>query len=74
MTVIVDVRDSKSVDDAMETTVEKFGAVNVLCCFAGVVSCGASVDIDVEEWRRVLDINCTGNFLCAQAFARFVFF
>jgi sorbose reductase len=71
-TVIVDVRESKSVDDAMKTTIQKLGSVNVLCCFAGVVSCGPSVDVGVEEWRRVLDINCTGGFLCAQVFARFV--
>jgi NAD(P)-dependent dehydrogenase (short-subunit alcohol dehydrogenase family) len=73
-TVVVDVRNSKSVNDAMTTTIEKLGSVNVLCCFAGVVSCGSSVDVGVEEWRRVLDINCTGGFLCAQAFARFVLF
>jgi sorbose reductase len=73
-TVIVDVRDSKSVDEAMKSTIQKLQSVNILCCFAGVVSCGPSVDVNVEEWKRVLDVNCTGSFLCAQSFARFVVF
>lgn len=69
-TIDVDVRDGKSVDMALEATVRTFGTINTLCCFAGVVGCAPSVDVKADEWKRVMDINCSGAFLCAQAVAR----
>jgi sorbose reductase len=72
-TIDVDVRDSKSIDMALEATIRIFGTVNILCCFAGVVDCTPSVDVIAEAWKRVMDINCNGVFLCAQSVARYVF-
>jgi NADP-dependent 3-hydroxy acid dehydrogenase YdfG len=69
-TIDVDVRDGSSVDMALEATLRTFGSVNIMCCFAGVVGCTPSVDVRAEEWKRVMDINCNGVFLCAQAAAR----
>jgi NADP-dependent 3-hydroxy acid dehydrogenase YdfG len=70
-TIDVDVRDAKSVEMAMEATIRTFSTVNILCCFAGVVGCTPSVDVKAEEWRRVMDINCNGGFLCAQTVAKY---
>jgi NAD(P)-dependent dehydrogenase (short-subunit alcohol dehydrogenase family) len=56
---------------ALKATVRTFGAVNILCCFAGVVGCTPSVDVKAGEWKRVMDINCNGIFLCAQTVARY---
>jgi sorbose reductase len=73
----VDIREEKSVEMAMEATKKALsssdagGAINVLICFAGVVSCINAVDMSYEEWRRVMDINCTGGFLCAKIVARY---
>ncbi|KIW04457.1 uncharacterized protein PV09_04722 [Verruconis gallopava] len=69
-TIKVDVRVSSTIDVALEDTVRIFGAVNILCCFAGVVGCTPTVDVKAEEWKRIMDINCNGVFLCAQAVAR----
>ncbi|KAF2135889.1 uncharacterized protein K452DRAFT_322780 [Aplosporella prunicola CBS 121167] len=66
----VDVTDANSVNAAMEETVQDLGSVDVLCCFAGVVGCTHAIDMSPEEWRRVLETNSTGSFLCAQAAAR----
>ncbi|KAI9659625.1 MAG: hypothetical protein M1831_003706 [Alyxoria varia] len=44
--------------------------IDMLVCFAGVVSCDHAVDLDAREWRRTIDVNTTGAFLCAQAAAR----
>jgi NAD(P)-dependent dehydrogenase (short-subunit alcohol dehydrogenase family) len=49
---------------------KELGSINCLCCFAGVVSCGPSLEVGIDEWKRVMDINLTGAFLCAQAVAR----
>ncbi len=37
---------------------------------AGVLILKHAVDTDLAEWRRVLDVNLTGAFLTARAFAR----
>jgi sorbose reductase len=46
------------------------GSVDHLLCFAGVVGCQHAIDMTAAEWRRTLDINTTGSFLCAQACAK----
>jgi len=45
------------------------GGIDILCCFAGVVGCVHSMNAKASEWRKVLDVNLTGSFLCAQAAA-----
>ncbi|KAF1997393.1 NAD(P)-binding protein [Amniculicola lignicola CBS 123094] len=70
MTEAVDVRDAEQVAAAIESTVKVLGSVDILCCFAGIVGCTHAIDMSPEEWRRTHDINLTGAFLCAQAFAR----
>ncbi|EGO03764.1 hypothetical protein SERLA73DRAFT_175392 [Serpula lacrymans var. lacrymans S7.3] len=66
----VDVRDEQSVQNAVDESAEELGSVDVLLCFAGVVSCNHALDVALDEWRRTLDINTTGSWICAQAVAR----
>lgn len=66
----VNVTDAESVNAAVRETAAELGSVDVLACFAGVVGCTHALDMSVEEWRRVMDINSTGAFLCAQAVAK----
>lgn len=67
----VNVTDADNVNAAVGETAQELGSVDVLCCFAGVVGCTHAIDMSPEEWRRVLEINTTGSFLCAQAAARY---
>lgn len=66
----VDVTDEKGVNDAVRETASKFGSVDVMVCFAGVVSTMHAVDMTAQQFRVILDINLTGSFICAQAAAR----
>src|SRR4051812_46758735 len=53
---------------AIEALVARVGPVDVLVNNAGIA--GASADVaqyPVDEWRRVLEINLTGAFLCLRA-------
>lgn len=66
----VNVTDPAQIQEAVAGTVEQLGTIDILCCFAGVVGCTHAIDMSAEEWRRTLDINTTGAFLCAQAVAK----
>lgn len=70
ITKTVDVTDEQGVQSAVQETASELGSVDLLLCFAGVVGCAHAVEIRSEEWRRTLDINTTGSWLCAQAVAR----
>jgi sorbose reductase len=66
----VDVTDDIQVNAAMDKTVDILGSVDTLLCFAGVVGCVTSLDMPITQWRRIMEINTTGTFICAQAAAR----
>jgi len=72
-TIHVDVTDEDQVNDAMATAnIMLGGTIDILCCFAGVVGCVPSIEVSGKEWKRVLDINLNGSFLCAKAAAQFM--
>lgn len=68
----VDVTNAETVNQAVQETAVELGSVDILCCYAGVVKCVHALETSVEEWRRTIDINTTGAFLCAQAVAKYV--
>jgi glucose 1-dehydrogenase len=49
---------------------DAFGAVDLLVNNAGIEKPFQLVDMPLEEWRKVLDVNLTGAFLCAREAAR----
>jgi sorbose reductase len=65
--VVVDITNEKEVESAISKTVETLGSVDILLCFAGVVHTQHALQMTAVEWRRMLEINTTGTFLCAQA-------
>ncbi|ERT03370.1 hypothetical protein HMPREF1624_01684 [Sporothrix schenckii ATCC 58251] len=66
----VDVPDDAAVGRAVDETARALGSVDALVCFAGVVGSAESLDVPVAQFRKILDINTTGSFICAQAAAR----
>ncbi len=50
--------------------VRAFGRVDILVNNAGIGVNARTVDFRLEDWERVLRVNLTGAFLCAQAAAR----
>ncbi|KAJ3982188.1 hypothetical protein F5890DRAFT_1556123 [Lentinula detonsa] len=67
ITYDVDVRNENFVNDAVDRVVDDFGSISMLLCFAGVVGCEHAHEMKAEDWKRVLDVNVTGSWFCAQA-------
>lgn len=63
-----DVTDSTQVDEAVATVRAELGPIDILVCSAGVPGRSLrTVDVDDEEWKRVLAINAGGVFFCNRA-------
>ncbi len=62
-----DVADPASVGALFARTRETFGRLDLLFNNAGVGAPGIPLeDLGPEQWRRVVDVNLTGAFLCTQ--------
>lgn len=62
-----DVSQWDSVQSMVNTTVERFGGLNILCANAGEFPQTKMVDMDPSEWDQVLATNLKSAFLCVKA-------
>jgi len=68
LAVSADVTDAASVRALFEKTRAAFGRLDILFNNAGTGAPAIPLeDLTVEQWRRVIDVNLTGPFLCTQA-------
>jgi len=73
LVVPCDVADPAAVERLFETTVQRFGRVDLLFNNAGSGAPAVPIDeLTVEQWRTVVDANLTGSFLCARQAVRFM--
>lgn len=68
--VAADVTSAEEVERMVGRTVGEFGRLDILVNNAGIVFGTAAEKISVADWRRLLEVNLTGAFLCAQAAGR----
>lgn len=66
----VDITDPDAVRAAVAGEFERFEQLDFFMNNAGVRSEVAFLDQPLEDWRRTIDVNLTGTFLCSQAAAR----
>ncbi|WP_221797212.1 SDR family NAD(P)-dependent oxidoreductase [Oceanobacter mangrovi] len=64
-----DVSSEASVQQAAARINERFGHLNGLANCAGILRPGALLDVSLDDWNQVLQVNLTGSMLCARAFA-----
>ena len=61
----IDVADESQVERAVSSTIAAMGRIDALVCSAGITGPNLPMrDYPLAEWRKVLDINLTGVFLC----------
>jgi len=68
--VTADVTAADDVAAAFARVADALGSPSLLVNAAGITVWEDSLDVSPESWRRVIDINVTGTFLCCQAFGR----
>ena len=67
LVVPTDVADQVSVKALFAQARETLGRLDVLFNNAGTFAVGTAIeDIPLDVWKRVVDVNLTGAFLCAQ--------
>lgn len=62
----VDISDPKSVA-AMFDEIKKTGGIDILVNNASIVPFVAWDDVDLEHWRKIIDVNLTGTFIVTRA-------
>jgi glucose 1-dehydrogenase len=70
LAVEADVSDAAAVASLFETVLKELGRVDILVNNAGIEKRAPFVDVRIEDFDRVIEVNLRGAFLCAQAAAR----
>ena len=68
--VYADVSNEEDVTAAFATAKGEFGGIDLLVNNAGIEKPFELVEMPLEEWQKVIDVNLTGAFLCAREAAR----
>lgn len=65
-----DISDEEEVDAMFLRVKEAFGGVDILVNNAGIGEFNPFLELKLEHWRKVIDVDLTGAFLCGQRAAR----
>jgi sorbitol-6-phosphate 2-dehydrogenase len=66
----VDISDAEAVRKAMDESARILGGLDIAVCNAGILISGDSIEFDIAKWRKVIDVNLVGFFICAREAAR----
>ncbi|WP_103174265.1 SDR family NAD(P)-dependent oxidoreductase [Paracoccus sp. SY] len=66
----LDVTDADAAELAAASLVARHGAPDILVNNAGIVMNAPSLEVDLADWRRVMDVNLHGVFHTSRAFGR----
>jgi len=70
LAIEADITNPNQISAVTGKTIKKHGRIDILvnnaALFSSLTACPA-LEITLEEWKRVMDVNITGQFICAQA-------
>ena len=65
-----DVSQEQEVESMFAGAVKEFGTLHVVVCNAGLQRDALLHEMTLAQWREVIDVNLTGQFLCARSAVR----
>ncbi|KAI9777390.1 MAG: hypothetical protein M1839_008903 [Geoglossum umbratile] len=67
-----DVTSEPAVQRTFNSILKDLGSIDVLVTAAGIVDNVAAEEYGYERWKRMLDVNLNGTFLCAREVGRWM--
>ncbi|HVD91701.1 MAG TPA: SDR family oxidoreductase [Vicinamibacterales bacterium] len=64
-----DVGNEASLEALRDAVVSQFGRVDIALCAAGTTRRAPTLEMDTEEWQRIVDVNLMGTLRTFKAFA-----
>lgn len=68
LAIKLDVREKGELEAALEQIQKEFGRLDILINAAGCNAPTSFLEISLEEWRSIIDVNLTGTMLSCQVF------
>ncbi|QNF31661.1 SDR family oxidoreductase [Adhaeribacter swui] len=65
-----DVSKEAEVLELFRQVIDRFGTLHILINNAGIQEDAPFVEMTLEQWQKVIDVNLTGQFLCAREAAK----
>jgi sorbitol-6-phosphate 2-dehydrogenase len=65
-----DVTNEDEVAAMVKAAVDTFGRLDILVSNAGILISGDATEFAAEDWRKVIEVNLVGYFLCAREAAK----
>jgi 3-oxoacyl-[acyl-carrier protein] reductase len=62
----VDIADEESVKNSIEEIINKEGKIDILVNNAGITRDNLILRMSLGDWKKVIDINLTGAFICSK--------
>ena len=66
MSIACDVSNEEDVRLMFDKIIDEFGSIDILVNNAGICRDSMFTDIKVKEFRRILDVNLIGTYLCSK--------
>lgn len=66
MSISCDVSKEEDVRSMFDKIIDEFGSIDILVNNAGVCRDSMFTDIKIKEFRRILDVNLIGTYLCSK--------
>lgn len=70
MAIKADVSKETEVKTMFEQMIEQYGTIDILVNNAGIQRDSSFEKMTLEQWKQVIDVNLTGQFLCAREAAK----
>jgi glucose 1-dehydrogenase len=68
--VQADISEPEDCERLFSTIEQEIGGIDVVIANAGIQRDAAFTEMTLEDWHKVIEVNLTGQFLCAQAAIR----